>query len=579
MSKIDLLLSKLKDNNTTNEKKINVECATDKSLEKKKKMTSLINIFIDNTGTFVKLDDLHKLSTSVNYKKKIEKYFSITYKTITGYIKTIKNYRYDYNNSLMFIPRFGLFNFDKKSSLNINITNKLQLCYDTIPETPFKWCGKYMGNQKIVVEHIMKTYFSDINFNKGNSGVILNLEAGQGKSFVAQKIIELLQVKTIIIVHNRTILLQWVKLLQELFPDNKIGQYYGIKKENGDIVVAVINSLLIDKMHYTAKLVLCDGKYVSTNIIPKNRIITPPKDFFKQFGFAVIDECHEYCATERREIFNKLHCPYMLGLSATPNEREDGMDKLVHWNLGDILDASKINGYSVEDIPFTGKVHMVKYHGSYNYTKLITTQTLEMTSVPLMINQLVLDPSRMFLIIKYISILRKSNHNIFIFADRRIFLQDIKNNLHNYGMLSSIIDTDAEYIKLQTYNNASRLVGGTTDKEMGDAELKSNIILTTYAFMGTGKSIPKMDAIILATPRKGKSKQYINRIFRLGSNYDIERQIIDIVDWSTPMKSQWYKRKKYYQEKKYPIIINTHKYADLDDEMKEINFTPVFINT
>jgi glyceraldehyde-3-phosphate dehydrogenase/erythrose-4-phosphate dehydrogenase len=73
MSKIDLLLSKLKDNNTTNEKKINVECATDKSLEKKKKMTSLINIFIDNTGTFVKLDDLHKLSTSVNYKKKIEK--------------------------------------------------------------------------------------------------------------------------------------------------------------------------------------------------------------------------------------------------------------------------------------------------------------------------------------------------------------------------------------------------------------------------------------------------------------------------------------------------------------------------
>ena len=71
--------------------------------------------------------------------------------------------------------------------------------------------------------------------------------------------------------------------------------------------------------------------------------------------------------------------------------------------------------------------------------------------------------------------------------------------------------------------------------------------------MGTGVSIPRMDALILATPRKTKSRQYINRIFRLGSDYTSVRKIIDIVDWCTHMKAQYYHRKKYYAEKNYPI--------------------------
>ena len=90
------------------------------------------------------------------------------------------------------------------------------------------------------------------------------------------------------------------------------------------------------------------------------------------------------------------------------------------------------------------------------------------------------------------------------------------------------------------------------------------IILTTYQYMGTGKSIPKMDAIIYATPRKSKSRQFTNRIFRLGSNYDIERQIYDIVDWRTIVKNQWYKRKKYYNEKEYAIDIIHSYYLNLE---------------
>ena len=118
--------------------------------------------------------------------------------------------------------------------------------------------------------------------------------------------------------------------------------------------------------------------------------------------------------------------------------------------------------------------------------------------------------------------------------------------------------------------NSKRLVGGATAEEIKFAEEYSNVILTTYQFMGTGKSIPKMDSIILTTPRKRKSEQFIGRIFRLGSNYSITRKIIDIVDWSCCFKSQWYMRKKYYDSQGYEIKIRPVKYEELEDEMREM---------
>ena len=118
----------------------------------------------------------------------------------------------------------------------------------------------------------------------------------------------------------------------------------------------------------------------------------------------------------------------------------------------------------------------------------------------------------------------------------------------------------------ESYDKVMRLVGGSSSEDMIKAEKKASIILTTYQFMGTGKSIPKMNAIVYATPRKSKSRQFTNRIFRLGSNYEIERQIYDIVDWRTIVKNQWYRRKKYYDEKKYNIETIEIYHLDLSNK-------------
>ena len=167
-------------------------------------------------------------------------------------------------------------------------------------------------------------------------------------------------------------------------------------------------------------------------------------------------------------------------------------------------------------------------------------------------------------IIKLISDLRKKAKFIFVFADRRKYLTKIKEELDLF---------DFKYYELFDENDilvVNQLMGGNTSDDIEYAKKNSNIILTTYQYMGTGCSIPKMDAIILTTPKKKKSKQYINRIFRLGSNYDSVREIIDIVDISTYLKSQWYSRKKYYNDKQYVINTEIVMWKDIETEMIEM---------
>ena len=82
--------------------------------------------------------------------------------------------------------------------------------------------------------------------------------------------------------------------------------------------------------------------------------------------------------------------------------------------------------------------------------------------------------------------------------------------------------------------------------------------------MGTGKSIVKMNGLVLAHSRKNKMRQFINRIFRLGSDATITREIWDICDVKTRIAAQWRTRKEYYESKKYKIIERVVKYDTID---------------
>ncbi len=258
--------------------------------------------------------------------------------------------------------------------------------------------------------------------------------------------------------------------------------------------------------------------------------------------------------------------PYMLGLSATPDDRDDSLDSVNHWGIGPILIAKKLQGYTEKSIPFKGKIIKVKYSGSNKYTKNLINEKLEMTSFTKMINQLTNDPHRLKMIVDLTIEQQKKGLNIYIFADRREYLELLRIELDKASVYNSIVTNDDELDQFQL--KSIRLVGGSSMEEMNEAKSSKNVILSTYRYMSVGVSIPKMNCLILATPRRKKSEQTINRIFRLGSNYHIERVIINIVDIRTNLKKQWYMRKKYYEEKKYPIITKSVSFLDYTTKKK-----------
>ena len=69
--------------------------------------------------------------------------------------------------------------------------------------------------------------------------------------------------------------------------------------------------------------------------------------------------------------------------------------------------------------------------------------------------------------------------------------------------------------------------------------------------------MPRINAIIYATPRKHGYEQTNGRCIRPSKSNDInqrkkedekERIIIDIIDWKVKIKSQWYTRKKSHEK-------------------------------
>jgi superfamily II DNA or RNA helicase len=232
------------------------------------------------------------------------------------------------------------------------------------------------------------------------------------------------------------------------------------------------------------------------------------------------------------------------------------------WGIGPILVAASLDGYTEADIPFKGNVIQVRYLGPDKYTQLLTNEKLELMSAPLMIGQLTEDEFRLRMIADLIMEQHIKNYNIFVFADRRDYLTKIEEEIKQLSLKSHYLTNDEEAKALNKIESI-RLVGGSTSQDMEAAKNEKTIILATYQYMATGTSIPKMNAIVLATPRKSKSRQIIGRVFRFGSDYSIVRQIVDVVDWKTGLKNQWYKRKKYYDEQGYPIEVRQISYMDI----------------
>lgn len=397
---------------------------------------------------------------------------------------------------------------------------------NTIPDghdVELDFQAELFENQQLVVDHLLEHKFNKDRTDDGFGTAVLNMQAGLGKSFTAGGLIKALGKKALFITINKKLKKQGLKDLQACFPNNKVWDTDGAKNamtlaDNVDIMVMVINSAL-----------------------------TLPDEFFAKFGTIIIDEVHMVCSKSRAELFWKCQVRNVLGMSATTSQRDDGFDAVYYKHLGEPVIAADIPGFTSDDTEFKGNVKVVKYFASDEAAIDTYNETTGYIDFNKMLAQFIVDEQRNKLCVdEIIELLNDpdAKRYIFAFSDRVEHLKTIEVMLQQRLADNNLIFAPELVI----------MKGGASDQTLGQAD-SARIILTTYGFSGTGVSIVHMNSIVLMTPRRKGFLQILPRAMRRGSDIEIVRKFVDIVDAKTKIKSQLSSRKNAYKHYKFDIDV------------------------
>ena len=261
----------------------------------------------------------------------------------------------------------------------------------------------------------------------------------------------------------------------------------------------------------------------------------------------VVSNCHHIGSEVFSRALNKVNFKYSLGLSATMT-RKDGLTKVFKWYLGDIVyrnTKKKVDNVNVE------------CHEYYNESPMYSREETLFNNKPnmaRMINNICSFDDRTNYIVNIVKNIKnkENNRNILLLSDRREHLKDLKNK-----------------IDILNIGSCGYYVGGMKDNELQYTEDNCDIILATFSMAAEGLDLPKLDSVILCSP-KSSIEQSVGRILRKKIEDRIYIPlIIDIIDSFSMFINQSKKRIKYYKKCDYNIQHIKSK-ETIDKQLNEI---------
>lgn len=460
---------------------------------------------------------------------------------ITKLFKMVKSN----NTNIIELPRFVMDDLVSQMPSSKTPITSVDILLPKPPQLDvLHYTGCSNPNQQVVVSHVVNNVFKGAKV----AGVTLKLLAGQGKTFCAMDIISQMRMKTLVVVPNTYLLDQWVGLINQYYPHAKVGTLYGNRKTDGDIIVGIINTMAeLQSFEVKEKKPWPNvGKSLKyMNVVKTIQV----DDILQNVGLTIFDESQLFVSKSFRTVFRRIHSRYTIGLSATPDIRDDKLDIIHQSWLGPILDAETLEGFNGSQDTFISDVHMIDYHALNEHCQFRVRED-GMIDYSSIIESIINDPHRNSLVIDKIVHLMEKGLYTFVFSDRRSHLEYL------YKLLESKckkLGTSAS-IELPEAEKKIILYGGASEDTIDKAKTRSTVIFTTYAYSSTGVSVVRMNALVLSTPRRSNMKQIVNRVFRLGSDQSVKRVIIDICDAKLPIKGQQRERVKAYQERGSTII-------------------------
>jgi superfamily II DNA or RNA helicase len=332
---------------------------------------------------------------------------------------------------------------------------------------------------------------------------VLSATTAFGKTVIAAYLIAERGANTLILVHRRQLLDQWVERLSIFLGlDQKdIGQIgAGKRKPSGIVDVALIQSL--------------SSKGVVDDIVGT-------------YGHLIVDECHHISARSFEIVARQCKARYVTGLSATVI-RKDGHHPIIFMQCGPA--RHRVNERTqAATRPFTHKVIVRK-------TDFKIDKGVDLEDLPInkLYSALANDEDRNNLIIDDV---------ISAVAKKRspILLTERKEHL------SLLADRLLPFVK-----NLIVLKGGTGQKvrqrisrEMNSIpEGEERLILATGRYLGEGFDDARLDTLFLTLPVswRGTLSQYAGRLHRL---HDMKKEVViyDYVDPEVPVLAKMYKRR------------------------------------
>jgi len=407
----------------------------------------------------------------------------------------------------------------------------------------------------------------------GGGSAYVEMGTGMGKSRFAMAVAARCAGPVFVVVPTKIIRVQWLEEFAEVFPHLRCGSYVNPPKnskkippgpDTHDVVVGIVNTVRVKK-----------------------------PGFFQGYSLVVLDEAHEFHSPKNIQVLWLAQgAPRVLGLSATPGDRIDGLDRVVYHFLGKPIRAKDdIPDFDISDVSFRGRVREVEYKGDPDFCETMLTAAGTPCAIGT-IGNIVGDPARLRLAAAEVERLLRLHeteppeslremglgprpeedatekhpegevrrHGVFVFAELRDYLPALRDAILERVPPQELFVPELGDAKRDP-SDPVVLRGGSTEGDLGDAR-SARVVLTTYGYSRRGVSLTDMTAMLLATPRRNGLRQILGRITRRGSDESIIRTIVDLKDVRTSLKSQSTTRRKVYKEKEYPIARVKVKFED-----------------
>ena len=338
---------------------------------------------------------------------------------------------------------------------------------------------------------------------------VLSASTAFGKTVIASWLIAERKVSTLIVVHRRQLMDQWVESLQAFLGIDKkeVGQIgNGKQKITGLVDVAMIQSL------------------VNKGIV---------NDLVENYGHVIVDECHHISASRFEQVIRQTKARYITGLTATVT-RQDGHHPIIFMQCGPVR-------YRVDDRKQAAArsfAHKVIIRRT-NFVLPSQSGNKEHPEIQEIYTLLARDTTRNQKIIEDVLAAIHAGRSPVLLTERREHLTLFADVLT--GKVKNIIVLAGGLGGKQRTRAMEQLKQIPKDEE--------RLIIATGRYLGEGFDDARLDTLFLTLPIawKGTVIQYAGRLHR---EYDQKNEVIiyDYVDDQVPVLARMFgKRKKGYK--------------------------------